>query len=101
MIILAYNYLSDFGEIYNFLEIRKNLESKGINFSTNSDTEVLIKAWAQSGPKCLQSFDGMFAFTLFDGKKTHLATDPFGEKPLYVYTCVLSVAFSLQILSHT
>ena len=73
------------GEIYNFLEIRKNLESKGINFSTNSDTEVLIKAWAQSGPKCLQSFDGMFAFTLFDGKNTHLATDPFGEKPLYVY----------------
>ena len=72
------------GEIYNFIEIRKNLEAKGLVFSTDSDTEVLVKAWHQSGVDCLNSFDGMFAFALFDGRNTNLVTDPFGEKPLYV-----------------
>jgi asparagine synthase (glutamine-hydrolysing) len=72
------------GEIYNFIEIRKSLEKQGFHFTTESDTEVLLSAWSHYGLKCLDLFDGMFAFALFDGQVTHLVTDPFGEKPLYI-----------------
>ncbi len=72
------------GEIYNFVELREILENKGVEFTTDSDTEVLINAWRNSGVDCLKELDGMFAFALFDGEVTNLVTDPFGEKPLYV-----------------
>ena len=72
------------GEIYNFLELREILEKKGVKFTTDSDTEVLINAWRNDGVDCLEGLDGMFAFALFDGEVTNLVTDPFGEKPLYV-----------------
>lgn len=72
------------GEIYNFVELRNEMEKVGTNFSTSSDTEVVINSWRRDGAKSLHKFDGMFAFALFDGEVTHLATDPFGEKPLYV-----------------
>ena len=72
------------GEIYNFIEIRKSLEKQGVHFTTESDTEVLLSGWSHYGLKCLDLFDGMFAFALFDGQVTHLVTDPFGEKPLYI-----------------
>ena len=72
------------GEIYNFVELREALGKKGVTFTTDSDTEVLVNAWRNEGAKCLQELDGMFAFALFDGEVTNLVTDPFGEKPLYV-----------------
>jgi len=72
------------GEIYNFVELREILEKKGVKFTTDSDTEVLINAWRNDGVDCLEEVDGMFSFALFDGEVTNLVTDPFGEKPLYV-----------------
>jgi len=72
------------GEIYNFVELREILKKKGVKFTTDSDTEVLLNAWRNDGVDCLQEFDGMFAFALFDGEVTNLVTDPFGEKPLYL-----------------
>jgi asparagine synthase (glutamine-hydrolysing) len=71
------------GEIYNFAEIRNSLTSDGHSFHTTGDVEVLLKAWAQWGPKALDKLDGMFAFALWDGANGYLATDAFGEKPLF------------------
>lgn len=73
------------GEIYNYLELRTVLQAKGYVFQTNSDTEVLCAAYNEWGVACLQQFDGMFAFALFDKSKKQLfcARDRFGEKPFY------------------
>lgn len=78
------NYVLSFnGEIYNYLELRKELRSLGWSFTTNSDTEVLLKAYRQWGVKCLDRFNGMFAFAIYDGQKIFMARDIAGEKPLY------------------
>jgi asparagine synthase (glutamine-hydrolysing) len=71
------------GEIYNFQEVRKDLV--GYPFSTTSDTEVLLAAWAQWGPACLEKFHGMFAFGLWDKQEgtLSLVRDRLGVKPLY------------------
>ncbi|MDP2705013.1 MAG: asparagine synthase (glutamine-hydrolyzing) [Patescibacteria group bacterium] len=73
------------GEIYNYKEIKKELEKKGHAFSTNSDTEVILKAHKEYGVDCLKHLDGMFAFAIWDeGKKSlFIARDRFGKKPLY------------------
>jgi asparagine synthase (glutamine-hydrolysing) len=71
------------GEVYNFQELRKSLQSLGQPFETTGDVEVLLKAWAQWGPNALDKLDAMFAFALWDGKDGYLATDAFGEKPLF------------------
>ena len=73
------------GEIYNFKEIRKNLEAKGHIFKTKTDTEVIIHAYEQYGIDCVHHFNGMFAFALWDSKKKllFLARDRLGIKPLY------------------
>ncbi len=71
------------GEIYNFPKIRNSLEAAGRAFSTTGDVEVLLKAWAQWGPGALDKLDGMYAFALWDGRNGYLATDAFGEKPLF------------------
>src|SRR3990167_5077670 len=73
------------GEIYNYLELKKELQKKGWKFKTNSDTEVLLKAYREWGEKCLEKFNGMFAFAIYDSKKHQLflARDIVGEKPLY------------------
>ena len=60
------------GEIYNYLEVRKNLIKKGEKFFTNSDTEVLIKAYKNYGKKCVNYFEGMWSFAIFDKKKNTL-----------------------------
>lgn len=77
------------GEIYNFLELRADLESAGVVFQTRTDTEVLIESVRHWGfERALQRFDGMFAFALYD-RREHtlvLARDPFGEKPLYYHS---------------
>ena len=73
------------GEIYNFKDIRSNLESLGIRFLGGSDTEVLVHAYAKWGTSALDLLDGMFALAIWDAreKKLLLARDRFGEKPLY------------------
>lgn len=73
------------GEIYNFKEIRESLKKKGISFSTNSDTEVLIKFIYHEGIEKINKLEGMWAFVLYDKKKDKLifCKDRFGEKPLF------------------
>jgi len=73
------------GEIYNFQELRQELESTGARFTTRSDTEVLLAAYAHWGDDCVEHLRGMFAFALYDPKRRTvlLARDRLGEKPLY------------------
>ncbi|MBY0293955.1 asparagine synthetase B, partial [Patescibacteria group bacterium] len=73
------------GEIYNYKEVRDGLEKKGHRFSTQSDTEVILKAYQEYGIDCPKHLDGMFAFVIWDDEKKRalLARDRFGKKPLY------------------
>jgi asparagine synthase (glutamine-hydrolysing) len=74
------------GEIYNFREVRAELEAKGHRFASESDTEVILAAWLQWGPDCLSRFNGMFALALYDAKdqSLFLARDRLGVKPLFM-----------------
>ena len=80
--IITYN-----GELYNFRLVRTKLENKGYQFKSNSDTEVILKAYQQWDKGCLSYFNGMFAFAIWDRKKKKLflARDRIGIKPLYYY----------------
>ncbi|QYO66560.1 asparagine synthase (glutamine-hydrolyzing) [Leptolyngbya sp. 7M] len=73
------------GELYNYREIRAELEKKGHRFTTNSDTEILPHLYEEYGDGLLECVNGMFAFSLWDTRKKRLiiARDRFGEKPLY------------------
>jgi asparagine synthase (glutamine-hydrolysing) len=80
--VISYN-----GEVYNYLEIRAVLETKGYTFETGADTEVVLKAYLEYGHDCLKHFNGMFAIAIWDGNKKELflARDRFGVKPVYYY----------------
>ena len=73
------------GELYNYRALRAELVIRGVQFTTQSDTEVVLEAWRRWGPAALPRFRGMFAFALFDERSGELvlARDPFGIKPLY------------------
>ncbi len=79
-IVVSFN-----GEIYNYRELRSDLENKGRIFRSNSDTEVLLHLYQLKGQAMVHDLRGMFAFTLWDGRKNSLflARDPYGIKPLY------------------
>lgn len=81
-LVLCYN-----GEIYNYIELKKELAQYGWQFRTASDTEVLLKCWRQWGVRMFDKLNGMFAFAIYDSKKKQLllARDIVGEKPLYYY----------------
>jgi len=80
--VLTYN-----GEIYNFQELRAELETKGYWFRSKSDTEVVLNAFVEWQEKCLDRFNGMFAFAIWDRRQRRLilARDRYGVKPLYWY----------------
>lgn len=80
-------WLSYNGEIYNFLDIRKELESLGHRFASQSDSEVILYAYIEWGIECIYKFNGMFAFALYDNfkKQLYLVRDRYGIKPLYYY----------------
>ncbi len=75
------------GEIYNFKEIRKELENKGYRFKSNSDTEIILKSYQEWGKEAVNKFRGMFSFAILDKKKEKLilCRDRAGVKPLYYY----------------
>jgi len=75
------------GEIYNFIELRTELELLGHSFNSHSDTEVILAAYREWGEQCLERFNGMFAFVILDRTKRAVfaARDRFGVKPLYLW----------------
>lgn len=88
------------GEIYNYKELRRELEQKGHLFSTQSDTEVILKAYQEYGNACPKYLDGMFAFVIWDDEKKQafMARDRFGKKPLYyAYTKERKLAVASEI----
>jgi len=87
------------GEIYNYLEIRKKLESMGAIFHTDSDTEVLLQSYRYLGDSFLENLEGMWSFAIWDqSKKTLLLSrDRFGEKPLYYTECDNGFYFASEV----
>ena len=87
------------GEIYNFIELRKELAAFGHTFKTKSDTEVIVHAYEQWGAECLNRFNGMFAFAIWDARKREvfLARDHLGIKPLYYVQIGSRLLFSSEI----
>lgn len=87
------------GELYNYVELREELRALGECFRSQSDTEVLLAAWARWGIEALSRFEGMFAFALLDrrARTVTLARDPFGIKPLYWGTWRGGLAFASEI----
>jgi asparagine synthase (glutamine-hydrolysing) len=99
------------GEIYNFLDLRKELQAKGYRFKTHSDTEVVLRAYEKWGDECLLRLRGMFALAIYDsrsannrsddcvGKRSRLllARDRVGKKPLYYYRDETRIIFGSEI----
>lgn len=87
------------GEIYNFQEIRSALEKAGHRFSSNTDTEVIIHAYEEWGESCVERFNGMWAFAIYDknNDKLFLSRDRFGVKPLYFCRTERGLIFSSEI----
>ena len=82
-VVLSYN-----GEIYNFRELRRELELRRHEFHSQTDSEVVLNAWVEWGPDCVYRFNGMFAFAVWDKRRQSLflVRDRYGIKPIY-YAC--------------
>jgi asparagine synthase (glutamine-hydrolysing) len=93
------------GEIYNHRSLRPLLEAKGHRFRTVSDTEVMLHAYEEFGPACVERFEGMFAFAIYDGRRQELfaARDRLGKKPFFytVLDGVFHFASELPALAHS
>jgi len=89
------------GEIYNFAELRHELESKGHDFRSRSDSEVVLHLYEEEGPECLNRLNGMFAFAICDFRtgrpEVFLARDHFGVKPLYYMQQGSRLAFASEV----
>jgi len=92
--IMVYN-----GEVYNYIEIRKELEQQGVRFKSTSDTEVIVRAYEYYGEECLSKFNGQFAFLIWNKEKKELfaARDRFGIRPLYILDYKGSYYFSSEM----
>jgi asparagine synthase (glutamine-hydrolysing) len=93
------NWIVFNGEIYNFGELRKELEGAGVAFKSHSDTEVILAAYRVWGESCLTRLAGMFAFALWDGprKRLLLARDRMGIKPLYYHQSARNFIFASEV----
>ena len=91
--VLTYN-----GEVYNFLEIRAELVARGHLFRSKTDSEVVLHAWAEWGSECVNRFNGMFAFAIWDSLEENLflVRDRYGIKPLYYAQVANSVIFGSE-----
>lgn len=90
------------GEIYNFIEIRSDLEALGYHFNTGTDTEVILAAYAAWGSDCLPRLNGMFSLAIYheESHSLFIARDRLGKKPLYYYQSLLGdIIFSSEIKS--
>ena len=87
------------GEIFNFVELKRELQGKGYVFQTDTDTEIIPAAYDLWGPECLRHFNGMYAFALWDNTREELwlARDRFGKKPLYYYRRGHEFAFASEV----
>lgn len=93
-LVIAFN-----GEIYNFLELRSELQNEGYQFTTHTDTEVILALYERDSEACLEQLNGMFAFALWDKRKQQLfiARDRIGKKPLYYLQHEGRFAFASEI----
>jgi asparagine synthase (glutamine-hydrolysing) len=93
-LVIIYN-----GEIYNYREVKKKLESAGIKFRTESDTEVILELYRKDGPDCLKELRGMFVFAIYNRNNNtlFLARDPFGIKPCFFWTSKNKFAFASEL----
>jgi len=89
-VVISFN-----GEIYNHLALRKELGPQ--KWETESDTEVILRAYETWGVACLERFEGMFAFALIDGDKCYLVRDRFGKKPLFYHQAKGAFVFASEI----
>jgi len=94
--IIVYN-----GEVFNYVEVRAELTAAGHTFRTDSDTEVILKAYAQWGERCLDRFNGMWAFAIWDHshRRLFLARDRLGIKPLHYCVDAQRIVFASEMKS--
>lgn len=87
------------GEIYNFAELRKELEAARVPLASHTDTEVILRLYEREGARCLRRLRGMFAFAIWDDveKRCFFARDPLGIKPLYLLRTADSLAFASEL----
>ena len=87
------------GEVYNYIELKSELQSKGYHFHTNTDTEVILKTYEAYGTDAFDLLNGMFAFCIWDNRKNliYLVRDHFGIKPLYIYEDEKLLIFSSEL----
>jgi len=95
-LVITYN-----GEIYNFKDLRNKIQKLGVNFLSGTDTEVILRAYQLWGAACVQEFDGMFAFCIYNisNNTIFLARDHIGIKPLYYYIDNSYLLFSSEVKS--
>lgn len=87
------------GEVYNFIEIREELVKKGYSFKSNTDTEVILKSFIEWGENCLDKFNGMWAFCIYDQQTNQIfiSRDRYGVKPFYYYLDKEQFIFASEI----
>ena len=92
--VIAFN-----GEIYNYRELRAQLQQRGVRFRTTSDTEVILRWYEAEGAGCVKRFEGMFAFAVWDRRKRELllARDRVGKKPLFYAADAARIVFASEI----
>jgi asparagine synthase (glutamine-hydrolysing) len=93
-VLLVFN-----GEIYNYVELRRELQALGSSFRSSGDTEVLLHSYLQWGPSCLNRFNGMWSFLIYDSHRQCVfgSRDRFGKKPLYCYAAKDRIFFASEI----